>query len=450
MSLDKKLIYPTLEEIDLIRKKFNSIVDIPCIKENDKQNYYIKKNYPDNSEVIEKLNQKIEELQTALNMNSYKINNYDNLLIKNRELNNIIRKNNSNYKISNSNYEINEEEINNNNFNNENLGYIKVNENDINNISMKDNKYNISKTSNRENDPEFINNLINMNKYLNSELDKLKKELYLSSKQNTSNKEILANYIQQILGENKDKLNTELVGFLLDRIDKLEYQNFYLASKLENYILILNKYLDELCEYIDIIYDMRDVINDIPSKFYNEMTQDFFIVKNAINEKNDLLNKKYEEYNIFKNVLNTDDIMKNNAVFLMIGNKINDVKNLINNEKIPKDYSKILDEKIKQYENLINSPIEDENKSIIEKKLIINNDILEKQNSELRQLLKDILKKDIYSTPLIDAEIKEKLNKIFNEESSDNIPKNAFTAYEDLLMMLNVQCSLNEAQLNHI
>ena len=450
MSLDKKLIYPTLEEIDLIRKKFNSIVDIPCIKENDKQNYYIKKIYPDNSEVIEKLNQKIEELQTALNMNSYKINNYDNLLIKNRELNNIIRKNNSNYKISNSNYEINEEEINNNNFNNENLGYIKVNENDINNISMKDNNYNISKTSNRENDPEFINNLINMNKYLNSELDKLKKELYLSSKQNTSNKEILANYIQQILGENKDKLNTELVGFLLDRIDKLEYQNFYLASKLENYILILNKYLDELCEYIDIIYDMRDVINDIPSKFYNEMTQDFFIVKNAINEKNDLLNKKYEEYNIFKNVLNTDDIMKNNAVFLMIGNKINDVKNLINNEKIPKDYSKILDEKIKQYENLINSPLEDENKSIIEKKLIINNDILEKQNSELRQLLKDILKKDIYSTPLIDAEIKEKLNKIFNEESNDNMPKNAFTAYEDLLMMLNVQCSLNEAQLNHI
>jgi hypothetical protein len=450
MSLDKKLIYPTLEEIDLIRKKFNSIVDIPCTKENDKQNYYIKKNYPDNSEVIEKLNQKIEELQTALNMNSYKINNYDNLLIKNRELNNIIRKNNSNYKISNSNYEINEEEINNNNFNNENLGYIKVNENDINNISMKDNNYNISKTSNRENDPEFINNLINMNKYLNSELDKLKKELYLSSKQNTSNKEILANYIQQILGENKDKLNTELVGFLLDRIDKLEYQNFYLASKLENYILILNKYLDELCEYIDIIYDMRDVINDIPSKFYNEMTQDFFIVKNAINEKNDLLNKKYEEYNIFKNVLNTDDIMKNNAVFLMIGNKINDVKNLINNEKIPKDYSKILDEKIKQYENLINSPLEDENKSIIEKKLIINNDILEKQNSELRQLLKDILKKDIYSTPLIDAEIKEKLNKIFNEESNDNMPKNAFTAYEDLLMMLNVQCSLNEAQLNHI
>ena len=450
MSLDKKLIYPTLEEIDLIRKKFNSIVDIPCIKENDKQNYYIKKIYPDNSEVIEKLNQKIEELQTALNMNSYKINNYDNLLIKNRELNNIIRKNNSNYKISNSNYEINEEEINNNNFNNENLGYIKVNENDINNISMKDNNYNISKTSNRENDPEFINNLINMNKYLNSELDKLKKELYLSSKQNTSNKEILANYIQQILGENKDKLNTELVGFLLDRIDKLEYQNFYLASKLENYILILNKYLDELCEYIDIIYDMRDVINDIPSKFYNEMTQDFFIVKNAINEKNDLLNKKYEEYNIFKNVLNTDDIMKNNAVFLMIGNKINDVKNLINNEKIPKDYSKILDEKIKQYENLINSPLEDENKSIIEKKLIINNDILEKQNSELRQLLKDILEKDIYSTPLIDAEIKEKLNKIFNEESIDNIPKNAFTAYEDLLMMLNVQCSLNEAQLNHI
>ena len=456
MSLEKKLIYPTLEEIDLIRKKFNSIVDIPYIKEREKNNfdYLNNKNYSpnskDNSEIIEKLNQKIEELQTALNVNSYKINNYDNLLNKNRELNNLIKKNNSNYKISNSNYEINEEEIN-NNINNDNLGNIKVNENDINNISMKDYNYNynISKNSNRENDTELVNYLINTNKYLNSELDKLKKELYLSSKQNTSNKEILANYIQQILGENKDKLNTDLIAFLLDRIDKLEFQNFFLASKLENYILIMNKYLDELCEYIDIIYDMKDVINDIPNKFYNELTQDFFIVKNAINEKQDLLNKKYEEYNIFKNALNTEDIMKNNAVFLMLGNKVNDVQNLINNEKIPKDYSKILEEKINQYENLMNDPTDGENKSIIEKKLIVNSNLLEKQNSELRQVLKEILAKDIYSTPIITGEIKEKLNKILNEDYSDEILGNPFSIYEDLLMMLNVQCALNEAQLNH-
>ena len=382
-------------------------------------------------------------MENALNRNSYKINNYDNLLNENRELNNIIRKNNSNYKISNSNYEINEEE--NNNYNNK----IKLNENDINNISMKDNNYNLSKDINKEKDQELINNLINSNKYLNSELDKLKKELYLSSKQNISNKEVLANYIQQILGENKDKLNTDLISFLLDRIDKLEFQNFFLASKLENYILILNKYLDELCEYIDIIFDMRDVINDIPNKFYNDMTQDFFIVKNAINEKNDLLNKKYEEYNVFKNVLNTDDIMKNNAVFLMLGNKVNDVKNLINNEKIPKDYSKILDEKIKQYEEIINSPTDDENKSIIEKKLIISNNILEKQNSELREILKDIMAKDIYSTPLITGEIKQKLIQALNEDYYNNISVNPFSIYEDLLMMLNIQCSLNEAQLIH-
>ena len=447
MSFEKKLIYPTLEEIDLIRKKLNSIVDTPYIKEKDSNIFLNDKNFSspqkDSSEVIEKLNQKIEELQNALYINSYKINNYDNLLNKNRELNNILNKNSSNYKISNSNYEINEEE------NNNNINYIKVNENDINNISMKDNNYNLSKNSNRENDSELINNLINTNKYLNSEIDKLKKELYLSSKQNTSNKEVLANYIQQILGENKDKLNTDLISFLLDRIDKLEFQNYFLASKLENYILILNKYLDELCEYIDIIYELRDVINDIPNKFYNEMTQDFFIVKNAINGKNDLLNKKYEEYNVLKNILNTDDIMKNNAVFLMLGNKVNDVKNLINNEKIPKDYSKILEERINQYENLINSPIDDENKSIIEKKLMITNNLLEKKNSELRQILKEIMSKDIYSKPLITSEIKEKLNRVLNEDYNDNLTDNAFSTYEDLLMMLNIQCSLNEAQLIH-
>jgi len=447
MSFKKKSIYPTLEEIDLIRKKFNSIVDIDYNKENENKNL-LKSPYnstysKDNSELIEKLTQKIEELQTELNLNSYKINNYDNLLNKNRALNNLLKKNNSVYnRISNSNYEINEEESNNININ-------KTNDNDINNMSMKDYNYNITKTTNRENETELVNNLINSNKYLNAEIDKLKKELYLSSKQNTSNKEVLANYIQQILAENKDKLNTNLIGFLLDRIDKLEYQNYFLASKLENYILTLNKYLDDLCEYIDIIFDMRDIINDIPDKFYDELTQDFFIVKNAINEKNDLLNKKYEEYNSFKNILNTDDISKNNAVFFMLGNKINDVQNIIITEKIPKDYSKLLDDKIKQYENIMNNPEEDQNKSIIEKKLIIHNNLLEKQNFELRQALKDIMAKDIYSTPLITGEIKEKLNKILNDENyNDNSTSNPFSTFDDLLMMLHNQCMLNENQLN--
>ena len=427
MSLEKKLIYPTLEELDLLRKKFNSIVDIPYSKEIAKNNLYSQ--YDDPQIIIEKQNKKIEELQNNLYLNTYKI--------KNNSIN-------SNFKINNSNYEINEEE-NNNNINNN----IKIEDNNINNLSMKDNNYNLSKNSNGGNEQDLINNLINTNKYLNAEIDKLKKELYLSSKQNTNNKEVLANYIQQILGENKDKLNINLIEFLLDRIDKLEFQNYFLASKLENYILILNKYLDELCEYIDIIFDMRDIINDIPSKFYNELTQDFFIVKKAINEKQDLLNKKYEEYNIYKNILNTDDIMKNNTVFLMLGNKVNDVKNLINNEKIPKDYSKILDEKIKNYEEIINSSEDDENKSIIEKKLIITNNILEKQNSDLRQLLKEIISKDVYSTPIITSEIKEKLSQILNDDYFIDISRNAFSTYEDLLMMLNAQCSLNEAQLIH-
>ena len=444
MSLEKKLIYPTLEEIDLLRKKFNCIVDIPYSKEKYKnKNIFLnEKNnlYDEQQIIIEKQNKKIEELQNTLYLNSYKIKNFDNLLNE--------KKNNSNNKISNSNYEINEEENNNNKNNNNNN--IKIEDNNINNISMKDdNNYLLSKNSNGGNEQDLINNLINTNKHLNAEIDKLKKELYLSSKQNTSNKEVLANYIQQVLGENKDKLNINLIEFLLDRIDKLEFQNYFLASKLENYILILNKYLDELCEYIDIIFDMRDVINDIPNKFYNELTQDFFIVKNAINEKQDLLNNKYEEYNVYKNILNTDDIMKNNTVFLMLGNKVNDVKNLINNEKIPKDYSKILDEKIKNYEEIINSPEDDENKSIIEKKLIITNNILEKQNSDLRQVLKDIISKDIYSTPLITSEIKEKLAQILNENNFIDISRNAFTTFEDLIMMLNAQCALNEAQLSH-
>ena len=447
MSFEKQLVCPTKEEIDLIRKKLNSIVDIPYLKENNMMNnkdmnYAFPKNLnSNNKETINQLNQKIYELQNALNSNAYKINNYDNLLNENKELNflvNKLKKNNSNNRLNNnSNYEINDDD---NIYNN----------NKYNDINKSFNNNYSNRNFNKENEPEAINNLLNKNKYLNSEIDKLKRELYLSSKQNTSNKEILANYIQQVLKEHKGELNTELIKFLLDRIDKLEYQNFFLASKLENYIKIMNQYIEELCEYIDIIFDLTNVINDIPDNVINQnLNEDFFIVKDTLNNKKNMLNKKYEEYNNFKNILNTDDALKNNEVFLMLGNKINDINNLINNDKIPREYSKILDEKIKKYENLKN-PNSGENN--VEMELMLTNNILEKKNSELRQIIKDMLANDKKSNSVITPEIKEKLITVLNDDNSgqgNNIITN-YCLYEDLIMMLNTQCYLNEMQINQI
>ena len=447
MSFEKQLVCPTKEEIDLIRKKLNSIVDIPYLKENNMMNnkdmnYAFPKNLnSNNKETINQLNQKIYELQNALNSNAYKINNYDNLLNENKELNflvNKLKKNNSNNRLNNnSNYEINDDD---NIYNN----------NKYNDINKSFNNNYSNRNFNKENEPEAINNLLNKNKYLNSEIDKLKRELYLSSKQNTSNKEILANYIQQVLKEHKGELNTELIKFLLDRIDKLEYQNFFLASKLENYIKIMNQYIEELCEYIDIIFDLTNVINDIPDNVINQnLNEDFFIVKDTLNNKKNMLNKKYEEYNNFKNILNTDDALKNNEVFLMLGNKINDINNLINNDKIPREYSKILDEKIKKYENLKN-PNSGENN--VEMELMLTNNILEKKNSELRQIIKDMLANDKKSNSVITPEIKEKLITVLNDDNSgqgNNIITN-YCLYEDLIMMLNAQCYLNEMQINQI
>ena len=452
MSFEKQLVYPTKEEIDLIRKKLNSIVDIPYLKQNNMMNnnnlllnntdinYTLPKSLNSNSkEIIEQLNQKIYELQNTLNSNAYKINNYDNLLNENKELNflvNKLKKSNSNNRLNNNSiYDINDNEnnYNNNKYNNSNKSF---------NNNYSNNNFN------KEAEPEVINNLLNKNKYLNSEIDKLKRELYLSSKQNTSNKEILANYIQQVLKEHKGELNTELIKFLLDRIDKLEYQNFFLASKLENYIIIMNQYIEELCEYIDIIFDLTNVINDIPDNVINQnLNEDFFIVKDTLNNKKKMLNKKYEEYNNFKNILNTDDTLKNNDVFIMLGNKINDISNLINNDKMPKEYSKILDEKIKKYENMKN-PNSGENN--MEMELMLTNNILEKKNSQLRQIIKDILSNDKKSYPIITPEIKEKLITILNDDNSGE-GNNNITNYclnEDLIMMLNAQCYLNEMQIN--
>ena len=451
MSFEKQLVYPTKEEIDLIRKKLNSIVDIPYLKQNNIMNnnnllfnnkdinYMQPKSLNSNSkEIIDQLNQKIYELQNVLNSNAYKINNYDNLLNENKELNflvNKLKKSNSNNRLdNNSNYDINDDDniYNNNKYNNSKK-------------SFNNNSYN---KFNKESEPEVINNLLNKNKYLNSEIDKLKRELYLSSKQNTSNKEILANYIQQVLKEHKGELNTELIKFLLDRIDKLEYQNFFLASKLENYIIIMNQYIEELCEYIDIIFDLTNVINDIPDNVINQnLNEDFFIVKDTLNNKKKMLNKKYEEYNNFKNILNTDDTLKNNDIFIMLGNKINDINNLINNDKMPKEYSKILDEKIKKYENMKfpNSGVNNK-----EMELMLTNNILEKKNSQLRQIIKDILSNDKKSNSVITPEIKEKLITILNDDNSGqgNSKITNYCLYEDIIMMLNAQCYLNEMQIN--
>jgi hypothetical protein len=454
MSFEKQLVYPTKEEIDLIRKKLNSIVDIPYLKQNNMMNnnnllfnktdinYTLPKSLNSNSkEIIEQLNQKIYELQNTLNSNAYKINNYDNLLNENKELNflvNKLKKSNSNNRLNNNSiYDINDDE---NNYNNNKNKYNNSNKSFNNNYSYTN--------FNKEAEPEVINNLLNKNKYLNSEIDKLKRELYLSSKQNTSNKEILANYIQQVLKEHKGELNTELIKFLLDRIDKLEYQNFFLASKLENYIIIMNQYIEELCEYIDIIFDLTNVINDIPDNVINQnLNEDFFIVKDTLNNKKNMLNKKYEEYNNFKNILNTDDTLKNNDVFIMLGNKINDINNLIYNDKMPKEYSKILDEKIKKYENMKNHNSGENN---MEMELMLTNNILEKKNSQLRQIIKDILSNDKNSYPIITPEIKEKLVTILNDDNSGqgNSKITNYCLYEDLIMMLNAQCYLNEMQIN--
>jgi hypothetical protein len=402
--MKQELITPTNEELEILRKKFNSIIDITFKKEIKVYNNYGSNKRRDN--------------------NKYTV---DNDLPSN--FNEIIDKDNQN--------------------DNKSKNYISNNSNNNNMDNDQEGEENIS--LNKES--EIINQLILKNKFLSSENQSLKRELYLSSKQNTSNKQILANYIKQILDNNKGDLNSELITFLLDRVDKLEYQNYFLCSKIDNYIMILNQYIEDLCEYIDIIFDMSNVLNDIPENVINKnLNEDFFVVRDTLNNKKDNLNKKYEEYNYFKNVLDTNDIIKNNEIMLMLGNKINDINYELNNDQIIKQYSQIFDERIKKYENLINLLNSEENKGSFEKDLIINYNNLEKKNSQLRQIIKDIMSNDNYSSPIINKEIREKLMEVLNDETSEqgkNISYYNLFSSEDLLMALNAQCYINEIKMQH-
>ena len=399
MSLKKEFLYPTAEEINLLRKKLNSIVDIPLDQQNT--NYSMNDNYS---------------------------NNYDNT-------------NNNN-----KNYYYNDEENKKNEIINQQRQKIAELENIISsNYDKNKDSYFIQKSNSPK---DLFQELYSKINNLLQENSKLKKDLYLSSKQNENNKELLSNYIEQSLTNNKKNINRNLIDFLLDRVEKLEYQNFFLASKIENYSIILNQYIDELCEYIDIIEDLQTVINDISENINNNnilLNDDFYLVKDTLNNKKNILKAKYNSYLEFRNKLNTDDLIKNNDVFLMTGNKINDMKNINNKSNV--DFANILDEKIKKYELLSKNEI-DKNQNLCEKEIFINNMILEQKNSELRQILKDILANDIYSTPVIDKKIKDKLIMILNRDyDSGKISGSMLgfgNAYEDLLMMLNVQCTINE------
>ena len=76
------------------------------------------------------------------------------------------------------------------------------------------------------------------------------------------NKEDLKSQNTKIMNEIFILEDINWVKFLGARVEALEFQNYILLSKHEKYSNLINNYIDELVEFIEVISDIKNVVNE--------------------------------------------------------------------------------------------------------------------------------------------------------------------------------------------
>ena len=498
-SLQTIRIIPTTEELNILREKLNSINDIKYeIPENkilnsrninNKLSSQIKesigilvgnslkeKNIEDlknksKEEIINQYKNTINDLKNIISNNAYKIDNYDNILCENNELKNELSLINKNY-----NNEISENYLMNSYENKQKMNKNnRINLLNLNNLnSINESQNNISNNNqNLEFEKLKIENmeLNNQIKILNQEILGLKKLLKLNNtikeeeEENLKNSKYLKlsliqflnksnninNEIKNFLNEIFKNENENYINYLIERINNLEFQNYSLINQIEYYQKITLQTTDDLNEYIEIIDDIRNVLNCISDNII--LNDDFYVIRDTLNRKENVI---YNQRNIIferKNEIEKKDIIKKNEDIILCKDKITEIKlsekNDINYEKC----FNLLNEKISVYENLKNlmSKYEDfinyidkdnDNDNIFKSKdeLLKYNNSLKENNILLRRIIENLLKKN--HEKINDEEMK-KINNIINLEKSFS------TFNEDLIMFLKNQANLIENTLEN-
>ena len=259
------------------------------------------------------------------------------------------------------------------------------------------------------------------------------------------------NEIKNFLNEIFKNENENYINYLIERINNLEFQNYSLINQIEYYQKITLQTTDDLNEYIEIIDDIRNVLNCISDNII--LNDDFYVIRDTLNRKENVI---YNQRNIIferKNEIEKKDIIKKNEDIILCKDKITEIKlsekNDINYEKC----FNLLNEKISVYENLKNlmSKYEDfinyidkdnDNDNIFKSKdeLLKYNNSLKENNILLRRIIENLLRKN--HEKINDEEMK-KINNIINLEKSFS------TFNEDLIMFLKNQANLIENTLEN-
>ena len=502
MSLKTIRIVPTTEELNILREKLNSISDLEF--ENPQNNFLSNKNLTtklpsinetigkiignclennneelknkSKEEIINQLTQTINNLKNVISNNTYKIDNYDNLLYENNELKNELNLINQNY--HNMNNEISENYLMNSFENKQRL--ISKNNNRMNLNSLNNlNSINESLSQNSNNRNYIIEKLKsenlelkNQTKNLNKEISELKKLITLNTMIKEEDEEKLKNskYLKisliQLLNKNKNynsdiknylnqlfnNQNENYTNYLIERINNLEFQNYSLLSQIEYYQKINLQTTDDLNEYIEIIDDIRNVLNCVSDDI--RLNDDFYVIRDTLNRKENVIYNQRDVILERKNEIERNDIIRKNEDIILCKDKINEIK-LLDKSNINYEKSfQILNEKISIYESLrdlmnkyedfINFIDKDGEYDIIFKskdELLNYNNSLVENNILLRRIIEDLLKNNNNNN--IDEEEMKKINQVINFDKS-------FSSFnEDLIFLLINKAKIIEKNLEN-
>ena len=491
--MSQRKIVPTEDELRILRDKLNAIADIP-------HKDSIVNNSQNSTKIIAQLTQQINELQNTLAQNSHKIAKYDSLYQENAELKEQLM--NINNKLNNSANSKHSPDINEEYFGGEpvkegdnfptknnpqnNPNHRSTNAPIINSIQINSEGQNIQslleqiaklkqenmlleqrikeltkKAADREKDNQLneylkkSNDLNPTNDYLKQaflellhrdKVNKLNQEndvsLELSPDDKTGN---ITNLFNQFFPKNKK--DTNLISFLLDRINSLEYQNFTLLSKIEYFINVIIQTSDELIEYIDVICDIRNVLNSIPNE-NPKLNDDFFIIRDTLNKKEYILSQQKELILDRKSQIERNDIKSKNLNVLLCGDKITETKlSNMRNQGNPQNNAKmieILNEKISEFESIkdmmskyedfmIYLQHENEDEEIefrwkAKEELNMCNSYLREKNARYKEIILDL----ITSKGTITDEELEKMAKEINEINVNS------EIFEDMVELMKI------------
>lgn len=270
---------------------------------------------------------------------------------------------------------------------------------------------------------------------------------YLQEEDNLSNNDYMKILILTLLNRNSlDEQNKKILKqifsfqnmpnnlgmLLLNRIENLEYQNFFLINKIDYYIKVIGQLSDEVIEHIEIIGDIKNVLSK--ENRSDQFSKDFYSIKNTLNQKMSILNNKKDSINDLKNEIAQNDITLKNQNIILCKDKFVELKNERNSSssKVSKNENKIMEiinvrlndlNSLKdilnkyedfvgylQNENDINTELE--NKFKIKDEICYFNELLKSNNSKLKYLLMEIVEKCNIS----DNTLNNKIMKILNEK----------------------------------